>query len=86
MALIFAGKGTGIPAAEKAQYHPGVDVYWQENAWADLAFTMAFTERTWLEHRSTHLCPHLYTNMHMWHTMFKYRMHARCLLDNKNLF
>ena len=35
IAIIFRGKGKRISAAEYAAYHKDVDIYWQENAWAD---------------------------------------------------
>ena len=33
--IIFRGKGKRIKPQERAAYHKDVDIYWQDNAWAD---------------------------------------------------
>ena len=35
MAVIFRGTGKRISEDEINSYHKSVDVYWQQNAWAD---------------------------------------------------
>ena len=45
-AVIFRGTGKRISNEEKAQYHKDVDVYWQQNAWADLQFSIQWAKRT----------------------------------------
>ena len=38
LAIIFRGKGKRISDDKKLAWHPDVDVYWQEDAWADMEF------------------------------------------------
>ena len=45
-AVIFRGTGKRISNEEKAQYHKDVDVYWQQNAWADLQFSIQWAKKT----------------------------------------
>ena len=40
VSVIFRGKGKRISPLEKAAYHKNVDVFYQENAWADQKFCM----------------------------------------------
>ena len=42
----IARKGKRIARAEITAYHPGVDVYWQENAWADTKTSVEWIDRT----------------------------------------
>ena len=46
VAIIFNGKGKRISEDEKNAWHPDVDVYFQENAWADTAFSVEWVKRT----------------------------------------
>ena len=46
VAVIFRGKGKRITRAGIAAYHPSVDVYWQENAWADTKTSAEWIYRT----------------------------------------
>ena len=46
IAVIFRGKGKKISAAEKSSWHPDVDVFFQECAWADTKFCTEWVERT----------------------------------------
>ena len=46
IAVIFRGKGLRVRKDEKDAWHPSVDVYWQENAWADTNFSIEWAERT----------------------------------------
>ena len=45
LAVIFRGTGKRITEAEKAASDPDVDVYFQENAWADTAFSVDWVNR-----------------------------------------
>ena len=47
IAVIFRGKGKRISAVEKAAYHKDVDVFFQENAWADQNFCMEWAKRSY---------------------------------------
>ena len=40
ISVIFRGTGKRISPVEKAAYHKNVDVFFQENAWADQKFCM----------------------------------------------
>ena len=42
---ISRGKGKRIVRTDIAAYHPGVDVYWQENAWADTKTSVEWIDR-----------------------------------------
>ena len=44
LAIIFRGKGKWITKEEKAAWHKHVDVYFQENAWADTDFSVAWAQ------------------------------------------
>ena len=44
--IIFRGKGKQIKALEKKAYHPKVDIFWQENAWADTSVSCEWVEKT----------------------------------------
>ena len=44
-AVIFRGTGKRISSEEKAQYHKDVDVYWQQNAWVDLQFSIQWAKK-----------------------------------------
>lgn len=46
LAIIFRGKGKRITKEEKAAWHKDVDVYFQENAWADTDFSVAWAQKT----------------------------------------
>ena len=46
LGIIFRGKGRKISEEEKASWHPDVDIYFQENAWADTKFSVEWAERT----------------------------------------
>ena len=54
LAIIFRGQGKRISAAERAAWDPRVDVYFQKNAWADRAFCLNWTRRTWRAHVEQH--------------------------------
>lgn len=43
--IIFRGAGKRIKAVEKAAWHPGVEVFFQNCAWADAAFCLS-----WINH------------------------------------
>jgi len=43
LVIIFRGAGH-VKATEKARYHPGVQVRWQQKAWADTAFCKDWAE------------------------------------------
>ena len=45
-AIIFRGSGKRISADEIKAYHPDVDVYWQEKAWADTKFSVGWVRQT----------------------------------------
>lgn len=45
IAVIFKGKGR-VGKDERLLYHPAVDVYFQENAWADSKFCLEWCEKT----------------------------------------
>ena len=45
LAIIFRGKGKRISTQEKETWHKGVDVYFQENAWADTDFSVAWAKK-----------------------------------------
>lgn len=46
--IIFRGSSGGkrISKSEKEQYHKGVDVFWQANAWADTPFSVEWVNTT----------------------------------------
>ena len=44
---IFRGTGKRISPVEKAAYHKNVDVFFQENAWADQKFCMEWAQRSY---------------------------------------
>ena len=46
IAIIFRGKGKRVRPDEKAAWHPNVDVFWQENAWADTKFSVDWVNST----------------------------------------
>jgi len=46
LGIIFRGTGKRISEDEKAAYHPDVDVYYQENAWADTKMCVEWVEKT----------------------------------------
>ncbi len=46
LAIIFRGKGKRISDDEKAAWHEDVDVYFQENGWADTAFSVEWAKKT----------------------------------------
>ena len=46
LAVIFRGKGKRIGEDERKSWHPDVDVYFQENAWADGPFCLNWIEKT----------------------------------------
>ena len=46
LAIIFRGKGKHISMEEKEAWHKGVDVFFQENAWADTDFSVAWAKTT----------------------------------------
>ena len=47
--IIFRGTGKRISADEKEAYHPDVDIYFQENAWADTNVSVEWVKRTLTE-------------------------------------
>ena len=49
LAIIFRGKGTRISEDEKSSWHKDVDVYFQDNAWADTKFSVKWAEKTLLD-------------------------------------
>ena len=44
--IIFRGTGKGIKETEKRAYHKSVDVYFQNNAWADTNFSCDWVNKT----------------------------------------
>ena len=46
IAFIFRGYGKRISADKIRAYHPDVDVYWQEKAWADTKFSVEWVRQT----------------------------------------
>ena len=46
LAVIFRGKWKRITKEEKKAWYKDVDVYFQENAWADLDFSVAWAKKT----------------------------------------
>ena len=46
LAIIFRGTGKRILEDEKKAWHPDVDVYFQQNAWADTTFSVEWSNRT----------------------------------------
>ena len=46
IAIIFRGSGKRISNDEKKAYHPTVDVYWLETAWADTKFSVNWMKNT----------------------------------------
>ena len=50
LAIIFRGKGKNISEDEKSSWHPDVDIYFQENAWADTKFSVSWAEKTLRDH------------------------------------
>lgn len=46
LAIIFRGKGKRISDEEKLAWHKDIDVYFQENAWADTEFSVKWAEKT----------------------------------------
>lgn len=49
ISVIFRGTGKRISPVEKAAYHEDVDVFFQENAWADQKFCMEWAKRSYRE-------------------------------------
>ena len=49
ISVIFRGQGKRISPVEKAAYHKHVDVFIQENAWADRTFCMEWAKRSYRE-------------------------------------
>ncbi|CAB1106479.1 unnamed protein product [Ectocarpus sp. CCAP 1310/34] len=49
ISVIFRGQGKRISPVEKAAYHKDVDVFFQENAWADQKFCMEWAKRSYRE-------------------------------------
>ncbi|CAB1105285.1 unnamed protein product [Ectocarpus sp. CCAP 1310/34] len=49
ISVIFRGMGKRISPVEKAAYHEDVDVFFQENAWADQKICMEWAKRSYLE-------------------------------------
>ena len=45
ISVIFRGTGKRISPVEEAAYHKNVDVFFQENAWADQKFCMEWAQR-----------------------------------------
>ena len=45
LAVIFRGTGQRVTTDEKKSWHPDIDVYFQENAWADTKFSLEWTEK-----------------------------------------
>ena len=45
IAIIFRGKGKKFREDEKADWHPGVDVYWQANACADTEVSVKWAKK-----------------------------------------
>lgn len=46
IAVIFRGKGKRISPDEKMSWHQDVDIYWQENAWADTEVSVEWIKGT----------------------------------------
>ena len=46
LAIIFRGKGKRISEDEINAYHKSIDVYWQENAWADTKVCVDWARKT----------------------------------------
>ena len=46
IAVIFRGTGQRIRKEELDAFHPDVDVYWQQNAWADTQFSVDWAKKT----------------------------------------
>ena len=46
LGIIFRGKGLRISDAERNSYHKDVNVYFQENAWADTKFSVKWVGKT----------------------------------------
>lgn len=49
LGIIFRGTGKRISEDEKKAYHPDIDVYFQENAWADTKVSVEWVEKTLTE-------------------------------------
>ena len=49
LAIIFRGKGKRISEDEKLAWHPGVDIYFQPNAWMDTKVCCEWGEKTLTE-------------------------------------
>ncbi|CAB1116905.1 unnamed protein product [Ectocarpus sp. CCAP 1310/34] len=49
ISVIFRGTGKRISPVEKAAYHKDVDVFFQENAWADQKFCTEWAKRSYRE-------------------------------------
>ncbi|CBJ33249.1 C2H2 zinc finger protein [Ectocarpus siliculosus] len=49
ISVIFRGQGKRISPVEKAAYHKDVDVFFQQNAWADQKFCMEWAKRSYRE-------------------------------------
>ena len=47
ISVIFRGTGKRISPVEKDAYHKNVDVFFQENAWADQKFCMEWAQRSY---------------------------------------
>ena len=46
LAVIFHGTGKRVSEDEKAAYHHDMDVYWQENLWANMQMFVEWVEKT----------------------------------------
>ena len=46
LGVIFRGTGKRISQDEKEAYHPDVDVYYRENAWADTKVSVEWVQKT----------------------------------------
>lgn len=46
VSVIFRGQGKRLSAVEKASWHADVDVYFQQNAWADTDFCVQWVNKT----------------------------------------
>ena len=46
LAVIFRGKGKRISSDEKAAYNKDIDIYYQDNAWADTTVSVEWVENT----------------------------------------
>lgn len=46
LGIIFRGTGKRISEDERKAYHPDIDIYFQENAWADTKVSVEWVEKT----------------------------------------